>query len=178
MLKELIKKYGIRFKGNFTNLEKKIKMIKYLQDRADCEQSVQGSMEYLNEIRDLKKGLIEDFVIEMDKQGKVGWTETGFQELTYDEKVIISSYNLLAQVSNGGVEQYYYNGYGFANPFLIQEVAVQLDIPELADWLNETIKVYAESESNQKLNQLDKKFYLEIMDKLVNRLKNYIIKEL
>ena len=55
MLKSLLKKYGIGFEAEVTEEEKKQELIDWLQFKADSSQSIQGSLEYLDDIRKLKE---------------------------------------------------------------------------------------------------------------------------
>lgn len=128
--------------------------------------------------------LINKLVIDMDRNGKVGWNEEGFEKLSYVEKVLISTYNLLAQVYNGGFEQYYYNGYGFADEFLKEEVAEVLDIPELKAILKDANTTYKElknldldksrCELEDRLDFLDEEFYENIAEELEGELEKYL----
>lgn len=119
---------------------------------------------------------MEKKLSKMDEQGKVGWNEEGFEKLNYDEKLAVSVSNLLNQVYNGGLAQYYGNGYGFADEFLFQEVSVKLDVPNFRNWLDEAMAANREYENLSPMqsafdlegtfDRLDRKFYDKLADAL------------
>jgi hypothetical protein len=112
----------------------------------------------------------------LDEEGKVGWNEEGFEKLDYDEKLAASVGNLIGQVYNGGLLQYYGNGYGFADEFLFQEVSAKLDVPNFRNWLDEAISADREYENLEPMqsafdlegtfDRLDRKFYDKIGEAL------------
>lgn len=131
--------------------------------------------------------VLDDWVMEMDEEGKISWTEEGFEELEYNDKVAISVYNLLSQVYNGGLRQYYANGYGFANRFLFDEVSLLVDVHGFRKWLDKAIRLNRRYEDidllenawgiEGQLNWLDDKFYKDIAEELEEAICQYLKEE-
>jgi hypothetical protein len=127
---------------------------------------------------------INKFLKRMDEENKVGWNEEGFSKLSKEEKIVVSTMNLIYQTYNGGVTQYFYNGYGFADEFLKNEAFDILDCPELIEWLEKAEKLNEEYQKlgmlesayglEGKLDKLDKEFYKGLGDKLEENLKSYL----
>jgi hypothetical protein len=131
--------------------------------------------------------VLDDWVMEMDEEGKVGWTKEGFEELEYNDKVAISVYNLLSQVYNGGLGQYYANGYSFADKFLFEEVSLLVDVPGFREWMDMAMRNGRRLEKldvmegfvdiDRILDELDDKFYKDIAEELEEAICQYLKEE-
>ena len=125
-----------------------------------------------------------EVLVQMDQNGKKGWSEDGYGVLPEEEKIAVSFSKLAGQVNNGGFHQFFSNGYGFYLPDL-KKFSRQLDMEGLADLLEEVedrldeVCVQAENTSPKQpyhqaqLDDLDERFYEKWSDRVEERLNHF-----
>lgn len=120
---------------------------------------------------------------QMDKDGKVGWNEEGFEQLNFEDKVAVSTAKFLGQIYNGGIEQFITNNYGFYLPFLKQDVASYIEMPELREYVQKIQNIlidgeklyykgdeYIDTSIVNKLDKLDVQLYNGLGNKIKKKI--------
>lgn len=122
--------------------------------------------------------LREKIVNKMDKENKVGYTAEGFENLSEVEQKAVAVEKFIGQVHNGGVYQFYCNGYSYMVETLL-EVANEIDLAELANMIyraEELLEFYTEfdDELYDHLDMLDVHFYAGLDSKLRKNFDQYL----